>query len=153
MVTDVFGVILQEIGKNLQVADLHPDRNNSCLIKLKNGLHVQMEIDRTGQFLILGSDLGAPPPGRLREALFKEALRANGLPPPRNGIFAYSTRSEHVVIYESFNLKDLNGEKVVAVLEPFAEKAFTWKEAIAKGDIPPVHTNANRPAGMFGLSP
>lgn len=93
MVTDFFGSLLQELGKVLEIPDLHPDRNNSCQIVLKNGLNLQIELDRSGQFLIFGADLGVVPPGRYRENLFREALKANDMPHPIHGILAYSKKN------------------------------------------------------------
>lgn len=153
MVTDLFGAILQEIGRSFNV-NLQPDVNNSCLLKLLNGLTIQMEIDKQGRYFIIGSDLGAVPTGRYRENLFKEALRANGMPAPRHGNFAYSKQKDHLLLIEMVPLKNINGEKIKAILQPFGEKAINWKSAIEKGEIPLVTSAAQtQNNGMFGLKP
>jgi hypothetical protein len=153
MVTDALGVLLQEIGTNLGVNNLHPDNNNTCLLRLKSGLIIQIELDKGGQFLILGADLGTVPPGKYRELLFREALKANGLPYPIHGILCYSRKSDHLVIYEKIPLRDLNGEKIAAEITPFAEKAFLWSEALLRNDIPAINQmfTSQKPGGMFGL--
>lgn len=155
MVTDLFGSLLQELGKILEIPDLHPDRNNSCLIKLKSGLSIQLEFDRSGQFLILGSDLGTVPPGRYRENLFREALKANDLPYPNHGTLAYSKKSDHLIIFEKMAAADMTGEKIAAEIMPFSEKALVWKEALQKGDVPIINQgySSQKSAGMFGLKP
>lgn len=156
MVTDMFGALLQELGTLLEATDLHPDRNNSCLIRLKSGLEIQLEIDRGGDFLLLGADLGTVPPGRYRENLFREALKANNMPYPLHGVLSYSHKSDHLVIFEKMHIKDLNGEKIAAEITPFTEKALVWKNAIQQNDIPVVnqmYTSDKRAAGMFGLRP
>src|SRR5262245_58766423 len=99
MVTDLFGALLQELGDSLEKADLHPDRNNSCLIRMKGGQEIQFELDRSSQFLIVGADLGAVPPGKYRENLFREALKANDMPHPIHGILAYSKKTDHLVLF------------------------------------------------------
>lgn len=156
MVTDLFGTILQELAHSMEIADLHPDRNNSCLIRLKNDLQIQLELDRSGEFMIIGSDLGDVPPGKYREVLFREALKANGMQTPLNGILAYSQKSNHLVIYEKLHIKDLNGEKIAAAITPFSEKANAWKDALARGEVPAlnqVYSSESRSSGMFGLRP
>lgn len=154
MVTDLFGTLLQELGKALSV-ELRPDEHNSCLIRFRGGLEIQIELDQQGQALLVGTDLGVVPPGRYRENLFTEALKANGMPPPRHGIFAYSRQSDHLVLFEKFSLVNLTGDKVADFLTPFMEKAKGWKEAISKNEVPVVSTTftSHAPTGMFGLRP
>lgn len=156
MVTDMFGTLLQELSTLIEATDLHPDRNNTCLVRLKSGLEIQLEIDRSGNFLVLGADLGTVHPGKYRENLFREALKANGLPYPLHGILAYSRKSDHLVLFEKLNIKDLNGEKIAAEIIPFSEKALVWKNAVAQNDIPIInqaYSSVTRSAGMFGLRP
>jgi hypothetical protein len=153
MVTDLFGAILQELGHSIGVENLTPDSNDSCLLRLESGLIIQIEMDHGGQFLILGADLGTVPPGKYRENLFREALKSNNLPHPLNGIFCYSKKSDHLVLYEKIHIKDLNGEKIAAEITPFAEKAYKWSEALMRGEVPAVNQafTSQKPGGMFGL--
>lgn len=155
MITDSLGALLQELGKALKIPDLHPDRNNSCLISLPNGLKVQIELDKSGSCITIGTDIGFVPPGRYRENVFREALKANGQPyPQRNGILAYSRQADRLVLFEMLSLKDLTGEKIASALALLNEKALIWKEALARGDVPVVSSSGtSRPMGMFGMRP
>ena len=155
MVTDLFGTILQELSKALNIPNLQPDRNSSCLIRLKDGLEIQLELDRMGLFLIVGADLGSLPPGKYRENLFREALKANGLPYPWNGILAYSKKTDHLVIYDQLNVKNLTGEKVATFLSSFTAKAKVWKDALSREELPAIDQGyTSQPSsGMFGLRP
>jgi Tir chaperone protein (CesT) family len=153
MVTDLFGSLLQELSRTLGVSKLEPDSNNSCLLKLKSGLVIQIELDKSGQALIIGADLGPVPPGKYRENLFREALKANDQPHPLHGILCYSKKSDHLVLYQKINIKDLTGEKIAAEITPFAEKGFMWSEALLRNDIPSVNQpySGQKPGGVFGL--
>lgn len=155
MVTDFYGSLLEELGKILEIPDLHPDRNNSCQIVLKNGLSLQLEFDRSGQFIIIGADLGVVPPGRYRENLFREALKANDMPYPIHGTLAYSKKSDRLILFEKLRSHELTGESIAAELVPFSEKAIIWKEALERSDVPIANQafNAQRSTGMFGLRP
>lgn len=155
MVTDAFDALLQELGKVLQVSGLHADAKGCCLLKLKGGIQVQLEVDRSGQSLLIVSELGQIPPGRYKENLFVEALKANGLPPPRRGTFAYSKQADSLVIFEMLELQNLNGQEIANTILPLLEKVRIWKEAITQGNVPvtvesPVKT---APGGIFGLRP
>ncbi|KAF3363188.1 putative type III secretion chaperone SycE [Chlamydiales bacterium STE3] len=152
MVTDAFGSLLQELGKVMRIPYLQPDKNNSCLIKFPNGPSVQIELDRSEAFLLLGCDLGEVARGRYRENVFREALISNGMPQPRFGDFAYSQRTDHLILTLSFPVKNLTGEKIASALTPFVEKAKSWIGAISKNDIPSRYgTLSSRGSGMFGL--
>lgn len=156
MVTDLFGSILQELSAALKIPlpGLHPDANNSCLLKLHGNIEVQLEIDREGKYLIAGSELGLVSPGRYRENLFLAALKANDLPYPRYGTFAYSRQSGQMVLFEMFDIKDLTGQKIADFLPQFLIKIRIWKEAIQRGEIPAVAStfvSGSHAPGLFGL--
>lgn len=153
MMTDVFSTLLQELGELIKINDLHPDSNNSCLIKLPNGLEIQLEPDSRSEFLIIGTTIGSVPQGRYRESIFREALKANGMPLPRYGIFSFSKKSDKLVLFDRLHLKDLSGLKIFDFIKPFAEKAFSWKGSIAQGEIPSIigTYSSTSHAGMFGM--
>lgn len=155
METNVYSALLQELGKILQLPNLHPDANNTCMVKFKGDIKVQIELDKSNQFLIIGTDLDSIPAGRYRETLFTEALKANGMPPPHYGNFAYSKQADHLVLFDMLHVTDLTGQKVADFLTLFLEKARIWKEAIAKGEVPE-STQSVRitpTSGIFGLKP
>lgn len=152
MVKEIFETLLEEAGKVLNIPDLHPDKNHSCLVRLPNGLNIQIEMDPYQQGIILGCDIGGLPAGKYRENVFREALKINGQKAPHHGILAYSNKTEHMVLYELLPLKDLTGEKIADAIAPFAEKALLWKEALARGETP-VLSNIRTSGGMFGLRP
>jgi len=152
MISDLFGTILQELGAIIKNPNLKPDEHNSCLLKFKGDLKVQIEPEKSGRYLVVGCDLGNIPAGRYRENIFNQALKANGMPIPRYGIFAYSKHSDHLVIFDNLPLKDLTGQKIADFLPSFLEKARTWKTAIEKGDVPVLeNTYTSKPIGLFGL--
>lgn len=149
MVRDLFGNILAEIGQALKIPDLHPGKDSSCLVKMPSGVTVQFELDKKGEALLIGSEIGQLQAGRYRENVFREALKANGMP-PLNGIFAFSKKAEKLVLFMKIPLKDYHADKLLTILTPFLEKAQLWRDAIARGDIP-VASQTSNTSGMFGL--
>lgn len=156
MITDKFGSLLEELGQQIKTP-LKPDKNNACLLKFKTGIQVQLELNERDETVIIVSDLGTLTFGRYRENVFKEALKANGLPPPRSGIFAYSKKNEVLVLCDQIPIDQLSGQKLADYLQLFTQKAELWKTSISRGEVPSFMGNeisfgaAQRTSGMFGL--
>lgn len=152
MVTGLFDSILKEMGEVLKITITEP-KNNTCLLRFANGVEVYFQMDKSEKSLTLCSNLGTLPFGRFRENIFKAALAANGLAYPRSGTFAFSEQANSIVLFEQLPIEDLHGDKVVEFLLPYIEKARTWKESIAKGEVPyvPVPVTTGRPSGLMGL--
>ncbi len=151
-----FASMLDDLGRLLNIK-LSPDSHGACQIKQISGLMIHMEPDSSGERLMFAADLGTPPPGRYRENLFKEALKANGLPMPRLGIFSYSKKKDSLVLFDSLLLHELSAQKIADFLTPFTQKAELWRAAIPKGEVPSYTGNelsfgkTQGGSGMFGL--
>lgn len=155
MITNTLGALLQELSQSMGVPHLHPDEHDTCIIRLSDDLKIHLELDPTSQYLIIGIDLGPIPAGKYRENLFKEALKANNIPHPRHGVFAYSDLTKHLILFEQLPIQNLRGEHVAAEIPFLKEKAMIWKESIEKRQLPPNNqtTTSTPRQGLFGLTP
>ncbi|MEX1012382.1 MAG: CesT family type III secretion system chaperone [Waddliaceae bacterium] len=154
MVANFYEALLTELSEALEIEKLIPDENNSCLIRFKNGLEIQIEPQVNGESLVISAPLGEVPPGKYREDVFREALKANATPYPRQGTFGYSLDTNQLILFKLMPFKDLTGDKVAAYLNPFMEKAIKWREMLEKGEVPHIIVNhkskSSSPFGMFG---
>lgn len=155
MVQSPLAIILEELGRTTLVAltSLRPNDQNTCVIPFSDGVTIQVELDQQEKHLIVGSLLGVIEPGHYRNSLFQAALIANGLPSPRYGTLAYSSKSKNLVLYDALDMRELTGEKVADYLGFFLEKARIWKQAIDGGNIPHIsatHTSKGS-VSIFGL--
>lgn len=154
MAADVFANLLEDLGKLLKIQDLHPDDNQSCLVNFSDQISIQFELDRSLHYFMIICKLGPLAKGRYRENVFREALKSNGLTPPRHGDFAYSEKADQLVMIEMLPLDTLNADKIADNLTGFKEKALQWKTALSRGDIPsylPGSYASKSSGGMFGL--
>lgn len=149
--------LLEDLGKILKIPHLHSNARNTCAIRLRHrGPAVQIEMDREGLYLHIGSIVGTLSAGKYRENVFREALRANGLPPPRYGIFGFTGRGDRLVLFERLPIKDLTAREVADVVQPLTDKATEWAEALSKGLLPQVNVPGKAYSsgpGFFGLRP
>lgn len=155
MATDEFASILEEVGRIFQIK-LIPDDKDSCLLRFRERTSAQMQIDRRHDRFIIAFPLGEIPPGRFREDVFIESLKANGAPHPRPGTFAYSEANKNLFFFHTLPLNQLKGSDVADALEKMRPVAQEWKDSLEKGTIPQVNRTSlskGRSGGLFGLRP
>ncbi|MGB7977773.1 MAG: CesT family type III secretion system chaperone [Chlamydiales bacterium] len=131
-----FEELLQSLSATFGL-DLQIDKNNACSLLIHARLIVQMQLDVSQDNLWIFSKLAETPPGKFRENILKEALKANALPDPRIGILAYLAATNELVLYQKFPLAILNGERLSGFLGAFMEMAESWREAILSGQSAP----------------
>lgn len=157
MITSAYEAILIELSEALKIKKLAPDLNNSCLLKMKEGVDVQIEPDPSGERLIMGSKLGNIPPGAFRTNIFLAALQTNALFPPQVGVFAWSDHVDEFILFAKIPMRNLNGTMLHDMLKTFTTKAASWKKAIDGNQVPIVQTETNKiiasRGGLFGLRP
>ena len=130
-----FETLLNELGEVLGTP-LEPDDKGSCLIEFENGIDLQMEMAPRGFELRLLIRIGELPLGRYREDVFVAALKANGAPHPRFGVFAFIDEINELVLSDQIFSADLRGTELHEYLEHFMAKALRWKESLENGQIP-----------------
>lgn len=138
MISDKFTLLLEDLSKYLSLT-LKPDAHHSCLLVIKNKVKVQLELDPTQNFLIIGSILAELPPGKFRENTLFAALKANAKPYPRLGNFAYSNKKNALVLFEKIEMDVFSIENILSMLIPFIKKAIHWKDALDNGHHAPMH--------------
>lgn len=153
MTTPQFESILKELEIFFN-CPLIPDTNNSCLIRMGIGISVQIEMTPEGKLLI-GSRIATLPHGKFRENFIRATLKANDTTPPSTGVFGFSVKTNHLILFLLVDPNSLNPDKIFALLPPFIEKAKQWTEAAANGEIPVVMEQKAIKAstgGLFGLT-
>lgn len=146
--TDRFSELLSELGSIFQMS-LSQDRYNACSIQIPP-ITIQMELDGSGENLILFAKIIEIPPGKFRENVLTEALKANALADPRTGIFGYIANTNHLALHQTYPLELLSGEKLSGLFGAFYETAESWHSAIQSGQSMP--SNAGKPL-PFGIKP
>ena len=131
-----FEEILQQLGKVFHLS-LYVDRVNACSIRIHDTLTIQLQLDMSQENLWIFSKLIEVPPGKFRENVLREALRANGMPDPRVGILGYVAVSNQLALFQKYPLDVLNGELLAGFIGAFLEMAESWQQAIRNGQPAP----------------
>jgi hypothetical protein len=146
---DRFDEILRLFGNCLDLP-LHIDKNNACAIQVKQGLIIQLQSDPSQQNLLIGCKIIEVGPGKFRENVLKEALKANGLPDPRVGTFAYIAAINTLFLFQEYPFDILTtGERIASLIGPFVKTCSDWKNAIEHGlSAPSSETKQSGPLGL-----
>jgi hypothetical protein len=135
MVTDRFGVLLEELGTAMNLK-LSPDKFSSCVIRLPSKLDVAIKTSPSGEDILILIELGAPGSGPFRANILKEALMANAQTEARKGIFCYGEKKDQLLLYKSIPIYDLTGQQLFDILSDLSETARYWKECLSRGELP-----------------
>lgn len=127
-----FESLLSELGKVLHL-NLEVDKKNACSIQIHPHLIIQLQPDSSQDNLWIFCKLIETPPGKFRENILKEALKANAKPDPRPGILAYISTTNDLVLFQTYPIGILNGERLGGIVGAFLEMATSWQEAIQSG--------------------
>jgi hypothetical protein len=146
--SDRFQELLNELGKMFHLA-LHVDKNHACSFQILEHLIVQIQPDISQENLFLFAKVVEIPPGKFRENVLREALKANALADPRAGIFGYLAGSNELALFQRYPIEMLNGERLAGLLGAFLEYGDSWHTAISRGQsAPPAAGSAPRPFGL-----
>lgn len=144
-----FEEILDQLGHVFELK-LHVDRQNACSIQITPRLIIQLQLDISQEHLWIFTKIAETPPGKFRENILKETLKANALPDPRAGIFGYILPTNQLAQFQKYPLQILNGEILGGIIGAFLEMAEIWQEAILSGQSAPIEMK-QMPTNPFGL--
>lgn len=131
-----FEELLQALGKVFHL-ELHIDRFNACSIKVHDQLTIQLQLDTAQENLWIFSKLIEVPPGKFRENVLTEALKANGLPDPLPANLGYISANNALALFQKYPLSILTGKRLAGLIGSFMEMADQWRIAIDSGKAGP----------------
>lgn len=148
---DRFSELISELGHFLNIS-LHVDPRGSCLLQVHHKIKIQLQPNLAETHLLMVCTGIELPPGKFRENVLKEGLKANALADPRPLICSYVGQNNHFVFYQSFPFEILNGERLAALFGSFLTETESWVQAIEQGRAAPVisepKNDLNRPFGI-----
>ncbi|MGC1878546.1 MAG: CesT family type III secretion system chaperone [Rhabdochlamydiaceae bacterium] len=128
---DRFEQLLNELGTQY-TTPLHPDKKGACKLMMDENSHIQLECDAHQENLLVAAFICDLPPGKYRENILKDALKANA-PSLKNGILAYSDRNNQLVLFSYLPMLSLNGKKLAEFLTIFLDKVKNWRIGVETG--------------------
>lgn len=131
-----FHDLIHELGEFIG-EDLTVDLNQSCCIEVNQILKIQLELDPPGEKILLMSKIVELPPGKFRENILRDALKANFLAEEKVGILSYLERQNTLVLCQDLYMHSITRDILHAHLMKFIERALKWLAAIEAGRSSP----------------
>lgn len=97
---------------------------------------VQLEMDDTGDFILLSTVIGNVPSGMFRENTLEQALKSNGYPPPHFGYFGYDLQNDILVMHQRFHVLRLSKKTLMDAIPGFIQMAANWSQALNSATVP-----------------
>ncbi len=135
-----FEDVLEELSNEFDV-DLHPDLHGLCTIMINETFKVQLEVDVTGENIQIATLVCELPPGRFRENILKDALKANYQVTENHGTLSYTGPDNALVLLLNVLMHGLTGKELYEHLSIFVQRATGWRKAIDSGFPSPQDTN------------
>ncbi len=146
--------LIHELGEFLG-EELKADPNQSITLGINETLKVQIELDPTGEKILLSSMITELPPGKFRENILKDGLKANFLAEDKIGILSYLEKENTLVLFHYLESHAITKEILHGALMLFIERATKWLSAIEAGRSSPemgeIPEGTEKKGAMFGF--
>ncbi len=147
---DRFTDLLTQLGELLDT-DLRPDVHGVCKLNINEQFNIQLEYDGSKERLLLAAFLCDIPPGKFRENLLKDALKANW-PYPKEGTLCYSDRNNKLSLFKYISTINLTGAVLLNALNQFIDQAESWRKAVESGQTSHLVPSSKKSSGnIFGM--
>jgi hypothetical protein len=146
---NIFEEMIQEMGRILNVP-LHAEKNRLCKLNINDVLHIQIEFDEAKERILIACFVCDLPPGKFRENVLKEALKANNQFPSL-GTLAYSEKNNKLALFTHFPIATINANKLSEELMKFIDKTDQWRMAVETGQLASVAIGPAKEKPPFGL--
>lgn len=132
--------VLAELGDELDI-DVEADLHGICTLMINEKVKVQLEVDVTGESILMAALVTELPPGKFRERILKDALKANYRAEENHGVLSYTGPDNALVLALTIPMHGLNGKELYEHLSIFVERATGWQNAIDEGFPSPQDTD------------
>lgn len=134
--------------------DLQIDKNGRVVLRIKDQINIQFEVDKTREEILIAAFVEELPPGKFREHILRDALKANSLYPEKHSILSYMQKENYLMIHQKFSMDQVTFEKFYESIQNISLRAFSWYEAIDNGRSCPdeeITTTESSKGSIFGI--
>jgi len=135
--------------------DLFPDIHGVVTLIVEKRVKFHIESDSVEEFMILGATISELPPGKFRENILKDALKANSRINVNPGVLSYAGRENLLVIHTKLFIQGTSVDEMILRIKQLTSRAKKWMGAINEGRSCPDDELPKKSGlsgkGMFGF--
>lgn len=131
-----FASLIHELSELAGIA-IETDIHEAVKLRINQKIPVQIEAETTGESILLMSQFIELPPGRFRENILKDALKANHMSDQHPSVLSYILKHNQLVLFQHVHAHALTGELLYGHLTIFVKRVESWREAIDSGKTSP----------------
>jgi hypothetical protein len=145
--------LIKELG-DLLGEEIEPENNQACNLRINQKVKVQIEVSNNEESLMLISLISELPPGKFRETVLKDILKANFFAEEKVGILSYTLKENSLVLFQTINTHALDAEELKNHLQKFSQRAINWYDSIESGALAPdneIPESTEKKGNSFGI--
>ena len=128
--------LIADLSERLGI-EIYPDLNNVVVLKIEKSVKIHIEADDVEEFLILGAFIDELPPGKFRENILKNGLKANYLVNKNPAILSYLGRENILTLHRRYLIDSIDVEELITQIKAITERAQKWQASIESGHAAP----------------
>lgn len=149
-----FDNLIEELADKLH-ADLYPSVDNVVSMRIEGSIKAQIEIDRKDDSMIICLFVAELPPGKFREHILKDALKANARILENRGVLAFVGKQNSLILFQRVETESTSSDDIIQILKHLTGRAKKWIDAIDSGHASPQEElpeqKSTKKGNMFGL--
>ncbi len=131
-----FADLIHELGE-LVGENFQAYQNRLIRFRINDHLHVQVETDLMNEFVMIICMVSEIPPGRFRENVLRDALKANYLLDKHRSILSYDEKGNQLVLSDQLRAHALTAEMLLKEISKLVKRAELWRQSIDNGHSSP----------------
>ncbi|MCH9620877.1 MAG: hypothetical protein S4CHLAM20_02850 [Chlamydiia bacterium] len=132
----VFDELIEELSDRLNM-DIYPDTKNVVSLLIEKKVKIQIQPDNFDEWLIIGATIAELPPGKFREHILKDSLKANFLTDRHVGALSYMEKNNALMIHLKLPIGSVKIDTVISNIKALTKRAQKWQKAIDGGHASP----------------
>ncbi|MCH9811333.1 CesT family type III secretion system chaperone [bacterium] len=131
-----FDEIIDGLADALQ-ADLYPNVDGVVSMIIKGTIKAQIDLDRRDDGILVCLYIAELPPGKFREHVLKDALKANSRLLTNRGVLAYIGKHNSLVLFQKVRPENITTDSLIDILKHLTARTKLWQDAIDSGHASP----------------